>query len=546
MKIVLNNIHHIIKRLLSGKTISVLIVLLAIIARFFQLLFFFNIRVDRMFQVQAMQNFTNGHGFSLATVLPNDLSATIYEPLIKWPPGYSLLVSPFYYLFNQNSLIAGFFFDMLVAIALIIFSRLILKILDTPMYLINIFTLLTAFFIYHFYLISCSDAIAITFFIMAVYFTLVLLKKNQLSAKTLVALILSLFLSGFIKYQYIPIIFIIPAFLFLKGYCDKNASIRKAGVISFLCLAFLFIFLFIYQKYTAGSAVYISETTRGFFPENLLSAWPANPASIIKPDTIGLVLPGKEKTIFRIFQFIHFILLGGAFILLLRHIRKARFKRLSGTDSFFYLTFFLTAGISILLMILSLRVAKEETFPGISWTYAEEPRYYGLINILLQIAVFQLYQYYRQKHSKFIRYLFISLIVLMLPETFRGIIFSARRVININKEEYSWQYDRSIQQYADAIIQKEKTKNPDETKIVTGASYYIYNRVSIYSHLPVLRDVKEINNLALMNTKKPVLLLIILQENDLLNYQPFLSSKEKELAGYFRGFYFYTTHVNPH
>jgi hypothetical protein len=134
----------------------------------------------------------------------------------------------------------------------------------------------------------------------------------------------------------------------------------------------------------------------------------------------------------------------------------------------------------------------------------------------------------------------------MLPETFRGIIFTARRVININKEEYSWEYDRSIQQYADAIIQNEKTINPDETKIVTGTSYYIYNRVSIYSHLPVLKDVKEINNLALMNSKKPVLLLIILQEKDIMNYQPFLTSKEKELAGYFRGFYFYTTHVNPH
>jgi hypothetical protein len=134
----------------------------------------------------------------------------------------------------------------------------------------------------------------------------------------------------------------------------------------------------------------------------------------------------------------------------------------------------------------------------------------------------------------------------MLPETFRGIIFISRRVVNINKEEYSWQYERSIQEYADVIIQKTKAKQPMENVVVTGSSYYMYYRIGIYSHVPALVEASKINDLSSLNTKKPTLLLVILQEKDFPGYQPFLSTKEKELAGHFRGFYFYTTHVNPH
>ena len=535
-----------IKVFLSDKKVTFAIVAIAIAARIIQLIFFYNIRVDGMYQVMAMQNFVDGHGISLAKALPDDLSATIYEPLINWPPGYSLLLSPFYILFNHNYIAAGLALDILAAIILIFICRRILRLLETPLYLVNIFTLLTGFFIYYFYFIASSDAIAITFFLAAVYFTLLLLKRDQLSIKKITAVIICLFLSGFIKYLFIPIVFIIPVFLFLKGYGERSQALKKTGIISFLCLAFSFTVLLVYQKFTAGSATYISEPSRGFFPENLLGAWPAYPASFIKPDTIGLVLQGTEIAVIRIFQFIHLFFFGGAFIFLLRRIIKSGFKGLSATDCFFYLAFFLSAGITLLLMILSLRVAKEENFPGHWWTYIEEPRYYGLVNVMLHMAVFLLYQYYRIKRSKIIKYLFISLLLLMLPETFRGIIFTVRRIGNMNREEYSWQYERSIQQYADAIIEKEKNKSQDEKAVVTGSSYYVYHRVGIYSHIPSLPEVGKINDLSLLNCKKPMLLLIILQEKDFPDYQPFLSLKEKELAGYFRGFYFYTTHVNPH
>ena len=69
----------------------------------------------------ATQNLVYGHGISTAHVFSSDLSQIIYEPLIKWPPGYSLLLAPFYILFNHNYIAAGLALDILAAIALILF-----------------------------------------------------------------------------------------------------------------------------------------------------------------------------------------------------------------------------------------------------------------------------------------------------------------------------------------------------------------------------------------------------------------------------------------
>jgi hypothetical protein len=380
----------------------------------------------------------------------------------------------------------------------------------------------------------------------AVYFTLLVLKKGKSSVQTTTAIIFFLFLTGFIKYLFIPVLFVIPVFLFLKGYGEKKQAVKKTGIISFLCLAFSLIAVLLYQKYTGGSAIYISEPTRGFFPKNLLVAWPTYPASLIKPETLAMLFPGTATSALKIFQCIHVVLFGGAFIFILRRIRKSGFKGLSTTGSFFYLLFFLSAAITFLLIFLSLRVAKEEFLPGNWWTYVEEPRYYGLVNVMLHIAVFLIYQYYRLNRSTFIKYAFMSLLLLMIPETFRGIIFTANRVTQVNREEYSWQFEHSIQQYADAIIQKEKETHPGEKVVVTGSSYYTYYRAGIYSHIPALTESNKINDLSSLNSSKPTVLIIILMERDFPYYQPFLSAKEKELAGYFRGFYFYTTHVNPH
>ncbi len=535
-----------IKVILSDKHTSIVIIALAIVVRVIQLIFFYNIRVDGMYQVMAMQNFVDGHGISIGKVLPTDLSTIVYEPLINWPPGYSLLLSPFYILFGHDYIAAGIALDILSAIILILTCRSILKTLNTPAYLVNLFTLLTGFFIYYFYFINSSDAIAIAFLLLAVHFTLLLLNKKAFSLKLTLGISTCLFLCGLIKYLFIPVVFVIPLFLLFKGMADKNRAIKAGGTLSFTILLVLLGAVLAWQKINSGSIGYISESTRGFFPENLLETYPALPASFISPDTISLAFPSGSEVmtiIFRILQCLHVLLFLAVAVYILKKIINQGFKKLTAQDSFFYLSFFLSAGITLVLIILSMTVGKEENIPGSWWTYVEEPRYYGLIHVLVHLGVFLLYQYYRARDSKRLKYLLIILILLLLPETFRGILFTARRVMNAENEEYSWHAEKDVQLFARSVIQKEKGEK--ENVIVTGSSYYMYYRVGMYNHVPALTDAASVNDLTKLNTKKSILLLVLLQEEDAKQYESFRMNPETQFAGEMQGVYFYTVHVKP-
>ena len=396
------------KIILSDPKITMAIILLVILGRIIQLIYFYNIVVDASYQVMGTQSLLSGHGVSLPGVSSANLSDTIYTPLINWPPGYSMLLAPFYYLFNYDYIAAGIILDMAAGITLIFICRSILKVIGLPLYMKNIFTLLTGFFIYFFYFNASSDAIAITFLLVALYFTLVLLKTKKKLKSNTALLTFFLFASGAIKYLFMPVVFIIPVFLFLKGYADKNSLIKKAGLASFCILFITLASLLLYQKSISGSATYISASGRGFFPENLAVAYPTFPASFLKPDTIALLSADKEvteKLFFNIYQGIYIIALLVLITGCCHRLLKHGFKNLSLVQSFFYMAFFLSVSIILLLGILSLLVEKEEIFSWRLWTYIEEARYHGLPNVLMHLGVFVLYQYYCANRTRLLKYI---------------------------------------------------------------------------------------------------------------------------------------------
>ncbi len=101
------------KAIISHKWTTITILLISTVSRVIHLIFFFNIRVDRSYQLLATQNFVHGNGITTAEVMPGNLSTIIYTPLIKWPPGYSLLLSPFYSLSGYNYLLSSLFLDLI-------------------------------------------------------------------------------------------------------------------------------------------------------------------------------------------------------------------------------------------------------------------------------------------------------------------------------------------------------------------------------------------------------------------------------------------------
>lgn len=534
-----------LKFILSNKAVTFFIVLAAIIGRIMQLLFFSYLGGDRSHQALATQNFVFGKGITISHVLPTNLSEIIYEPLIKWPPGYSFLLTPFYKLFNHNYIVAGIVLDILFAALLIFVTRAILKILGTPLYFINLFTIMTGFIIYSFYKQPYADAIAITLYLTALLFTLGLIKNPRVWMLKTFAIVLSLIFCAFAKYLYIPVVFVIPFFLLVIGIFNKQKTLKTSSFVIFLLLTAAITSLLIYQKSVSGSAAYITEPTRGFYPENLLHSYPYLPAIFINPETIGLFLrqPHQQGSLLNsLLQIVH--LLGFIFLIgygLLFFIRKG-IKNIPLVNSFYYISLLSALAVMAVLSFLSLRVAKELNI----WTYVQEARYYGLAIILIQLATFVYFKSNFNNSSKISKFIATALLLLMVPDMARGVLFSAKRAVKFSSEEYTWQKEYKIQEQAEKVIEEQKKKHKVSNVILAGSSDYMNNRVALNSHLPMMYNTDLLNSPDSFNTKEPVLLFVLLRSDVLLNFQPFLSNPNKEVAGYINGFYFYTVYVAPH
>lgn len=541
----IENTTSVLNRVMSDKRVSILIVMIALLARAIQLLFYLDSFFDTAFQVIATQNLAAGHNVTTAIANPGDLSSAVYHPLINWPPGYSLLLYPFYIVCGHNYLIACFIVDLLAAAAIIFATRKILSLLAVPASLINLFTLLTGFFIYYFYYTGSTDSIAVAFFLIAIYLLLRSMRHDNKWIQTAVLSGLFLFLSASLKYLFFPVVFVVPVFLFIYGYQNKNTVCKKGAVLMFGIVAVLIGLLYLYQKSISGTGAYVSSTGRGFYPEQLLRMHPQLPGSFITLNTLRKLSPPAQHHILDAFRVIHLLVYAAIIFFALKVFIRSGLRKASLQKTFLFLALSIGLAITFVLAILSLFVYRELIPPDRWWTYVEDARYYGLADILVHLSVFILFWHYRDKVSGLLKTLIIILPFLLVPEAIRGISFTAKRIINAGKEKYYWQQDREFQGYAAAIVQKKKDSLHVQKAVVSGSLYYANYRASLHQQIPVLEDLKALNNPASLKTKEPVILLVIIKESSQAGFQSFINYPKTELAGNLNGFYFYTLYVTP-
>ena len=219
-----------LKRFLSLPVVTIGIIIVAIAVRIFFQIYFLSITNDKSYQILAAQNFLAGNGFTLHEVLVDDLSQSAYVPLIKWPPGYSLLLTPFLALCKNNVVLATLLLDAITCISFIIFTRKLLLRFSLPIWLVNIYTLISGFFLYSFCLASSTDFLTLTIFIIAIYYSLKLSAAENLKPGLLLLIAVLLFFTGFIRYLYLPVAFVIPFCFMVNGLFNKNKLLLKKGI----------------------------------------------------------------------------------------------------------------------------------------------------------------------------------------------------------------------------------------------------------------------------------------------------------------------------
>ncbi len=527
-----------LKRMLSAKHSGTIIILLVFILKSLQLIYLFDTRSDLSHQAWFAQSLTEGRSIGPATVNSTDLSKINYQTDIRWPPGYSIFMAPLLLIFQQDYIVAALMLNLLAAFWLIIISRKIVTLFDLPAYLVNLFTIVSGLTLFYFQLKPSTDALAVIFFLLAAYYALWILKYNKNVALHMLGITAALLICISLKYLYIPIAFAIPMALWYAANKNRQALLKQLSIITSVFIAIVIAVLLFWQKANAGSFAYVQQTERGFFPANLLAFHAYLPAAFLKPETLWIAFGSSSdawQALSLIFQVVHW----AAMILILYVVLKHSGKNSANKNLFFKATVLLllaTAIITTFLASLSLYIAREHVHDGSTWTYVQEARYYGLLHVLIPVMIFAAYHLYN-KHR--IKNILLILVLLLLPEMFRGLMFSFKRIINFQKETYGWQHELKFQQYTNGIIQQIQEQNKDFHIVLTGSSDWMTLRAVLYSRKPLLEDISIINHPESIQSAQPAILLVIMRHSDKPRFQPFIEKAKDQLIGNYLQFDYY-------
>jgi hypothetical protein len=227
-----------------------------------------NTQSDLGWHLNGAYNLLQGHGLHREVAGSHDWSQTVWEPLIYWPPGYSLAAAAIG-AFAKDLLLAAWILQLLAWLIFLGSCWLLSRLLGIST---QAFALAIVPFGLPFHFVSrfsCSDMPALAFFQLGTGLVL-LAWRDRKGAKWFVAAGVLLFGAGFFRYAYYPVIFVPPAAVFLSGVLTKdrrsrwNAAYAAAAIV--VCLGLQTAGNLRY----AGSAAYVEPLgERRLHPENL-------------------------------------------------------------------------------------------------------------------------------------------------------------------------------------------------------------------------------------------------------------------------------------
>ncbi len=379
------------KTFVSRNYISVLFTLFSILIINVRQLIGENFGWDNSFSVAAAINIADGHGYTLRMATPDDLSKVTYEPLNKFPPGYSLLLVVVHAISFTDWVHSIYLLNALGLTVLVMVLRRMLYQLEFPAWIINL-TLLYFGFVNHPYMEDhYTDLFGVVFFISGCSCLIQIVRSGTklISLVILAALLFSF--CAYFKYLYMPVIFVPFLFLLYYGKITDNTVQIRSAFIGTSVITILLAAVIVFQYFNSGTAAFISPVRRGFFPEQLLSLGHIYFASFI---SIGFIY--QELARYTSIPLIFFVRFGSIinFLLLVwigysavNLLKRKKFAK--GDAKFFYAMLSSLVTISIFTLLASLTIIYYKDLGILNWVYIQELRYYGPVYIMiLQFSIF--------------------------------------------------------------------------------------------------------------------------------------------------------------
>jgi hypothetical protein len=480
---------------LSRRGTGILLTLISIIAINCWQQILRNYDNDNVFSIAAAKNISEGHGYSIKTASADDLSKYYYDPLNRWPPGYSWLLVFMHKLFNTDWIHTSYFLNAIGLTALVLIFRKMLFQLEYPEWIVNITVLYFGFLLHSFHYSFYSDIFGLLFFLLGLSIILKGIKseKNMVLMSMLAAF--SFGFSTYLKYLYIPLSLLPIISLFIYGYIVRRKDFQSAAIKGFILLIIIIVSLLLFQYFNSGQSLYINPSKTGFFPDQLFGIAPVIPYGLINMLFLNMQLSLLTHFSFPALHiFWQMVYLCCVVWLFYISYKLFRFKifRIKDFRSFYAIqACIFTIVLFSYLIILS--VTKNKHYPDtyFEWVYGQELRYYSVFIVFVMqfiILLFLKQEYFFNKTGKII---FRSIVgfILFIEIThgayfcFRGIVVEKNYGVRIGADQFLF---KSME-----LTKKELEVN--KSLVFCSNNYTIANMCSL-ENVPVFYDLGKLKN----------------------------------------------------
>jgi hypothetical protein len=527
--------------------VPILLLLLAFALRVEYDVTFFPYQFDNGAQINAARNYANHQGLKECAVRVQDISQVVCEEQTWWAIGVPVLLS-YVHRITGDFLAAEF---LLRSFAVFVFFVSIFFIYNLLMEEVSVLSFYLFCLFYAFMLTLyqgltlTSDILSLAFFMAACCCSFYLVFTKQ---KLLTVLLLSflsgflLFLTGFMRYAYYPIIPIVPFTLFLVSLLKGQKRLISPVVL--MCLTVLLFFALtqmIYPGHFAANS-YFREKTNGFFPENLLSFDPFIFKSFVPWDLFAYRVADSGRAISVVVNLgvwlISLALLYPLAASSYRDFRNLSKEELKPTTYLRLLTW--VSLLSIVLFLSYLTIKSPKMYEEDTWTYVATTRYFLPFIVLFQINIFNYVASLRKLKAASLKSLFVVFIgAAFLLQLAIWTAFRYKAYIKQNSTTafaYRMETQEKVNQLIDSLSQTEK-------KPVVLVGHYgtepLNGRTSYLSAIEFYMYTREIK------ASQPTILLIRLPKRLKRLEMDFMASHNGQKLLEFQDSVLYRTDVNP-
>jgi len=413
-------------------------------------------------------NLSSGEGLHYLFASPQDLSAFSKVTEFKWPPLLTILLAGLLRVFGNMTLstgilIAGSFILMFLSIRSILNALFFSNYIKWALWILFLFNpILTDVF-------SVSDIFSLSVWISG--FALFIRYVQTGNRPHLLFWSFILYLPAAIRYQYYPLVFIIPALFFLTAENSEKKQYRRTGLILFAGVALFLSIQILILKSTGGQGAYIADIVE-WSPKNLERLYPFF-INAFAPFYL-LINKGIEanhldvKTTYRFFGFISILLFVGFSVLAF----GTRNNNLRVKKAFIFPIVFILIYLSALSIMY-----REQNNGGATFTYVQESRYWGLMYLLLPILAALMLKTTTVKRV----FLVSAFILLLIPNVIR-----TGKLLLTEDDSALYSHKMAFKRALSAQIERDQLKKMRPVVIACfDRDFAMYNADIPYATLPL-------------------------------------------------------------